>query len=174
MLCTQVAWPFPKRQNDGSDSFERGNSHHRVRDAVSPGPVRVSTCLSHILRLIVCHDRQRLYMILARLHTCGILHGDFRPANVLYGPRGPILIDFGHSEFAHVCPPDGSCMELRNAQIQLQLTAADLDRKRAWVAFELQRILYRLGTGRLVRNGLQAIGVTVALVAIATIISLMS
>ncbi|MEV7970986.1 serine/threonine-protein kinase, partial [Sphaerisporangium sp. NPDC088356] len=32
---------------------------------------------------------------LAAIHGAGILHRDFKPANVLMGPEGPVVIDFG-------------------------------------------------------------------------------
>ncbi|MDX3111460.1 serine/threonine-protein kinase [Nonomuraea angiospora] len=32
---------------------------------------------------------------LAAIHRAGILHGDFKPGNILMGPEGPVVIDFG-------------------------------------------------------------------------------
>ncbi|MEV5407802.1 serine/threonine-protein kinase [Thermopolyspora sp. NPDC052614] len=32
---------------------------------------------------------------LASIHRAGVLHRDFKPANVLIGPEGPVVIDFG-------------------------------------------------------------------------------
>ncbi|WP_344056151.1 serine/threonine-protein kinase, partial [Sphaerisporangium rubeum] len=32
---------------------------------------------------------------LAAIHSAGVLHRDFKPANVLMGPEGPVVIDFG-------------------------------------------------------------------------------
>ncbi|MEU8271885.1 serine/threonine-protein kinase, partial [Sphaerisporangium sp. NPDC049002] len=32
---------------------------------------------------------------LAAIHGAGVLHRDFKPANVLMGPEGPVVIDFG-------------------------------------------------------------------------------
>lgn len=33
--------------------------------------------------------------VLAQVHQRGVVHGDLKPANVLIGDRGPVLIDFG-------------------------------------------------------------------------------
>jgi serine/threonine protein kinase len=113
-------------------------------------------------------------MMLANMHRCGILHGDFRPPNVLYGPRGPILIDFSHSKSAHICPPDGSCLELRDAQHQLKLADDDLKRKGSCVAFAFRAFFRRLPAGLLVRNGGRAVDATKAILAVATAFSLIS
>jgi serine/threonine protein kinase len=64
-------------------------------------------------------------MVLSRVHANGVLHGDFRPLNVLYGRRGPVLIDFSHSSADHVCPSDSPCPELEFAKTQLNLKDAD-------------------------------------------------
>jgi serine/threonine protein kinase len=119
-------------------------------------------------------DRKQLYTMLTNMHACGVLHGDFRPPNVLFGPRGPVLIDFSHSKLAHICPPDGSCWELRDAQHQLKLADNDLDRKGAYVASQFRAFFHHLSAGLLVRNGGRVVGATRALLAVATVLSLIS
>jgi serine/threonine protein kinase len=69
--------------------------------------------------------RKLLYMVLFRVHENGVLHGDFRPLNVLYSPRGPVLIDFSHSRADHLCPSGSACPELEFAKSQLSLKNAD-------------------------------------------------
>jgi len=119
-------------------------------------------------------DRKQLYTMLTNMHACGVLHGDFRPPNVLFGPRGPVLIDFSHSKLAHICPPDGSCWELGDAQHQLKLADEDLKRKGSCVAFAFRAFFHRLSAGLLVRNGGRAVDATRALLAVATVFSLIS
>jgi serine/threonine protein kinase len=65
-------------------------------------------------------------MVLSRVHAKGVLHGDFRPLNVLYSPRGPVLIDFSHSSADHVCPSGSPCPELEFAKSQLDLKDTDI------------------------------------------------
>jgi serine/threonine protein kinase len=108
------------------------------------------------------------------MHKCGVLHGDFRPPNVLYGPGGPILIDFSHSTLAHICPPDGSCWELRDAQHQLKLADNDLEGKGAYVASQFRAFFHHLSAGLFVRNGERAVDATRAVLAVATVFSLIS
>jgi tRNA A-37 threonylcarbamoyl transferase component Bud32 len=83
-------------------------------------------------------------MIVANIHANGVLHGDLRPANVLCGSRGIVLIDFSHSDTNHVCPQDMPCWELESVRSQLDLKDEELGSKWTWIAFEWQMLRRRL------------------------------
>jgi hypothetical protein len=85
-------------------------------------------------------------MLLANMHAHGVLHGDFRPANVLNGPRGFVLIDFSHSDVGHICPHDSPCWELQSVQSQLNLNDDNLQNKWIWIMFKWRTLRYRLFT----------------------------
>jgi serine/threonine protein kinase len=42
----------------------------------------------------------RLAGAIARLHSAGVVHRDVKPANVVWGPKGPVLVDLGISALA--------------------------------------------------------------------------
>lgn len=58
---------------------------------------------------------------LAHLHALGVAHGDVKPANVLWSPRGPVLTDLGLSAPAHA-------VELRGATPRYLSATPDLER----------------------------------------------
>jgi serine/threonine protein kinase len=86
-------------------------------------------------------------MVLSRVHATGVLHGDFRPLNVLYSPGGPILIDFSHSSADHVCPSGSPCPELESAKSQLNLTNSDIVNTRALNVVNFYALLRPLTAG---------------------------
>jgi serine/threonine protein kinase len=113
-------------------------------------------------------------MLLANMHTHGVLHGDFRPANVLNGPRGFVLIDFSHSDVGHVCPRDSPCWELQNVQSQLNLEDDDLQNKWTWIIFRWRTLRHRLSTRFLPGQSDQITGMSYVLAIGAIIFSLLS
>lgn len=75
-----------------------------------PGPslrVRIESDASDCADLC-----EALGRIIARLHTAGLIHGDLTTSNVLVGPRGPVLVDFGLAQWSH---------ELENRAVDLLL-----------------------------------------------------
>jgi serine/threonine protein kinase len=86
-------------------------------------------------------------MVLSRVHANGVLHGDFRPLNVLYGPKGPVLIDFSHSSADHVCPSDSPCPELEFAKSQLDLKDIDTANTRTLTTVNFYALLRSLTAG---------------------------
>jgi serine/threonine protein kinase len=83
-------------------------------------------------------------MVLSRVHANGVLHGDFRPLNVLYGRRGPVLIDFSHGSADHMCPSDSPCPELEFAKSQLNLKDTDTVNTGALTTVNLYALLRSL------------------------------
>ncbi len=45
-------------------------------------------------------DYRNVGELLSKLHSSGITHGDFTPANVMFTKNGPYIIDFGLAEFS--------------------------------------------------------------------------
>jgi serine/threonine protein kinase len=88
-----------------------------------------------------------LYLVLSRVHAKGVLHGDFRPLNVLYSPRGPVLIDFSHSSADHVCPSGSPCPELEFAKSQLELKNTDIENMGSLTIVNVYALLRSLPAG---------------------------
>ncbi|KAJ7631028.1 hypothetical protein FB45DRAFT_554832 [Roridomyces roridus] len=58
--------------------------------------------------------RQAFYTLVRAVHNAGVCHNDITPSNVVRGPQGVRLIDFGESHVGHSC--EGTCSELRRLE----------------------------------------------------------
>ncbi|KAG8859816.1 hypothetical protein FRC20_011785 [Serendipita sp. 405] len=65
-------------------------------------------------------ERRQIFSKLKQYHADGLLHGDFAPRNVVCKRGGtPVIIDFSHSSWDHMCRGEFSCGELLEARKQL-------------------------------------------------------
>jgi serine/threonine protein kinase len=64
-------------------------------------------------------DRVDLFATLKMIHKAGVKHGDFEARNVVRGLRGPIIIDFSHSNYDHDCSGPDTCEELMEARDEI-------------------------------------------------------
>jgi tRNA A-37 threonylcarbamoyl transferase component Bud32 len=110
-------------------------------------------------------------MIVANIHANGVLHGDLRPANVLCGSRGIVLIDFSHSDTNHACRQDVPCWELESIQSQLGLKDEELESEWTWIAFQWQKLRRRLSTRSLIGRHHQTTVVLAGTVVVLPLIS---
>jgi serine/threonine protein kinase len=113
-------------------------------------------------------------MVLSRMHENGVLHGDFRPSNVLYSPKGPVIIDFSHSEADHVCPPGSPCPELEFAKVRLNLKDTDTMNTVAMTIGDLYALSHRLTAGFRIAKFRGMAGTTASLVSAMAAFSLIS
>ncbi|MFD0469384.1 serine/threonine-protein kinase [Nonomuraea thailandensis] len=85
---------------------------------------------------------------LAAIHAAGVVHRDFKPGNVLLGPDGPVVIDFGIAKALDVSQSVASSQPIGSPAYMAPEQIADEDVGPAADLFAWAATMYYAATGR--------------------------